>query len=154
MKSSTSTKMDTPAQTEGHHRRRRIVLGLFVFALAAVVYFGPMLRKQEPDYYDPARASLVNAKQLFEESLVHEQVLVEQLQMARKELDSAITQLAKVAALDPAHRASVESLRAGLLSLENPGHPGKTSPEQLKQSYRDLLAQMDELIRDMDARRR
>lgn len=150
MKSSTPANINLPEQMEGHRRRRYIVLGLFIAVLAAILYFGPMLRKQEPNYYDPARVALINAKQQFEESLVHEQVLIDQLNMARAELDTAISQLARVAALDPAHRAGVESLRANLLALENPEHPGTTSPEQLKQSYRELLMQMDALIKDMD----
>lgn len=140
-----------PADTEDHRRRRYILLGLSVILIAAAAYFGPALRDREPDYYDPARATLVNAKRLFEESLVHEQVLVSNLQMAREELDAAITQLGKVATLDPAHRSAVESLRAKLLSIENPDHPGATSPEELKLLYRDLLLQMDTLIEDMDS---
>ena len=94
------------------------------------------------------------ARLLFEESLGHEQVVIEQLQMAHEELDSAIAQLEKVADLDPAYRTRIESLRASLLSIENPDHPGEASPEKLQQSYRDLMAQMEALITNLDNRGR
>ena len=154
MKLSKSTNMDLPAQTEEHRRRRYVVLGLCIFALAAAIYFGPVLRKHEPNYYNPVRASLIKARKLFAESLVHEQVLSDQLKMAHEELDSAITRLAKVADLDPAYRARIESLRASLLSLENPDRPKDESPEKLQQAYRDLLAQMETMIADLDNRGR
>jgi hypothetical protein len=148
------TKLNLPPQTAEHRRRRYVVLGLGIIALAAAIYFGPVLREQEPNYYDPARTALVNARLQFEESLGHEQVLIDQIQMAHEELDSAITQLAKVAELDPAYRTRIEALRSSLLSIENTDHPGETSPEKLQQSYRDLLAQMDALITDLDNRGR
>ena len=148
------TKLNPPPQTTEHRRRRYVVLGLGIIALVAVIYFGPVLREQEPNYYDPARTALVNARLQLEESLGHEQVLIDQLKMAHEELDSAITQLATVADLDPAYRARIEALRASLLSIENPDRPGEKSPEKLQQSYRDLLAQMDALITDLENRGR
>ena len=154
MKPDISNSMDLPPQPENHRRRRYVVLGLGFVILVAVIIFGPMLRKQEPNYYDPARAALINARQQFEESLAHEEVLLEQIRMAHEELDSAITQLARVADLDPSHRSAIESLRASLLSIENPDHPEETSPEQLRQSYRDLLVRMDALIKDVEKRSR
>jgi len=149
-----TTKLNLSVQTVEHRRRRYVALGLGIIALAAAIYFGPVLREQEPNYYDPARTALVDARLLFEESFGHEQVVIDQLQMAHEELDSAITQLAKVADLDPAYRTRIEALRASLLSIENPDHPEETSQEQLQQSYRDLLAQIDALITDLDNRGR
>jgi septal ring factor EnvC (AmiA/AmiB activator) len=149
-------KMDLPEQTEDHRRRRYVVLGLCIIALAAAIYFGPALREHEPDYYDPARAALIKAERQFEESLVHEEVMIDQLKMAHEELDSAIAQLAKVADLDPVHRSRIESLRKSLQSIErkNSADPGETNPEKLQQDYRDLLAQIGALIKDIDDRRR
>lgn len=154
MKSNMTTKLDLPVKTEEHRRRRYVVLGLIIIVLTAAIYFGPVVRKQEPNYYDPARTALVNARHLFEESLVHEQVVIHQLQMAHEELDLAITRLAKVADLDPVYRTRVESLRASLLSIENPDRPGEASPEKLQQSYQDLLSQMEAMITDLDNRGR
>jgi len=137
-----------------HRRRRYVVLGLGIFALAAVIIFGPALREQEPDYYDPARTALVNARLRFEESLGHEQALITQLQMVREELGSAIAQLDKAADLDSADRTRIEAMRSGLLSIEHPENPGELNPDELQQSYRDLLAQMDALITELDNRSR
>jgi len=154
MNSNMSGKTSPPAQAKEHSRRHSVVMGLGLVVLFIAIYFGPALREQEPDYYDPARTALLNARQQFEESLSHEQVLIDQLKIAREELDSAITQLGRVADLDPAHRARIESLRASLLSIENTDLSGEASPVKLQQSYRDLLAQMDALIRDIDDRGR
>jgi exonuclease VII small subunit len=125
-----------------------------ILALAAVSYFGPMLREQEPNYYNPARTALVNARLRFEESLGHEQALITQLQMVREELDSAITQLDKAADLDPADRARIKTLRSSLLLIEPHDGLREPSSNELHQSYRDLLAQMDALITDLDNRSR
>jgi len=154
MKPDMTDRMEQPAQAEEHGRRHYVVLGLAIVLLAAAIFFGPSLREQEPDFYDPARIALVNARQRFEESLGHEQALVEQLQMAHAELESAIGQLEMVANLDPAHRTRIESLRASLRTIENSDRSGNTDPELLQQSYRDLLTQMDELIGEMDERAR
>lgn len=148
------TRLNQSAQREEHRRRRYVILGLAIIALVAALYFGPAFREQEPNYYDPARTALVNARLLFEESLGHEQVLVDQLQMAHDELDSAINQLSKAADLEPAFRTRIASLRARLLALEDPDSPGETSPEKLRQSYRDLMAQIEALITELDNRGR
>jgi predicted Zn-dependent protease len=149
-----STKLKLPSQTVGHRRHRYVVLGLVSIALAAAIYFGQALREQEPNYYDPARTALVNARLRIEESIGHEQALIAQLQMAHAELDEAIAQLAKAANLDPADRTRIDSLRSILLSIENPDHLGAISSTKLQQSYQDLLAQMEALITDMDKRNR
>ena len=99
--------MNLSQQTEDHRRRRYVVLSLGIIAVAAAIYFRPALREHEPNYYDPARATLIKAQRQFEESLVHEQVLIDQLKMANEDLDSAIAQLAKVADLDPVHRSRI-----------------------------------------------
>ena len=137
-----------------HRRRRYVVIVLSIIALAVAIFFGPALREQEPDYYNPARTALVNARLRFEESLGHEQALITQLHMLREELGSAIAELEKAANLDPADRARIESMRSDLLSIEHPEKPGELNPNELHQSYRDLLAQMDALITEIDNRSR
>lgn len=129
-------------------------MGLALAVVAAATYFGPQLREQEPDYYNPARTALVNARLRFESSLGHEQALINQLRLAHEELDSAITQLSRAADLDPADRARIEGLRTGLQAIERADRLGETTAAGLQQSYRDLLAQMDVLIRDLENRGR
>jgi len=135
-------------------RRRNIALGLGILVLAAVIFYGPALREQEPNFYNPARTALVNARLRFEESLGHEQALIAQLQLVHEELDSAITHLGKAADLDPADRARIEALRSSIQSIERPDALVESSANELHQSYRDLLAQMDALITDLDNRTR
>ena len=149
-----ATKQNLHYQTLKHHRRRYVALGVAVFALAAVIFFGPTLREQEPNYYNPARTALVNARLRFEESLGHEQALITQLQMVREELGSAIAELDKAADLDPADQAGIKAIRAGLLSIEHPDNPGEPGTNELHQAYRDLLDQMDALITELDNRSR
>ena len=106
-----TTKPNRSLQTAARTRRRYVVLGLGIIAMVAAIYYGPSLREQEPDYYNPARTALVNARMRLEESLGHEHALIAQLQMAREELDSAIANLARAADRDrcpalehPVHR--------------------------------------------------
>jgi hypothetical protein len=148
--SSMPTKLELPSQTVENHRRRYVVAGLAIIFLAAVIYFGPALREREPNYYNPARTALVNARLRFEESLGHEQALISHRQLAREELNSAITQLAKAEDLDPADRARIEALRSSLLSIENPDRPDELSSKKLHQSYQHLFAQMEALITELE----
>lgn len=143
---------DSPEPGETNHRRRNMVLVLGGIALIVAIYFGPAIRQHAPDYYDPVRADLVKATLMIEDSLTHEQALIEHLKMAHEELDAAIARLTTVADMDPGHRSSVESLRASLRSMEDPDYIRNTSPEKLRQSYREILAQVDALIRSMDSR--
>jgi|GEM_PF-3494425 hypothetical protein len=149
-----TTEQNLYQQAVKQRRRRYIVLGAAIVALAGVIIFGPALRQQEPDYYDPARTALVNARLRFEESLGHEQALITQLHMVREELASAMAELDKAADLDPADRARIEDMRSGLMSIEHPDKPGELNPNELQQSYRDLLARMDALITELDNRSR
>ena len=134
--------------------RRYLLLTFGLIVLAVAIYFGPQLREQEPDYYNPARTALVNARLRFEASLGHEEALITQLRMAHEELDAAITQLSRAADLDPADRARIEGLRADLQAIERTDRQGETSAARLQESYRDLLTQMDALITDMENRKR
>ena len=149
-----STELNTGTQTEGSHRRHYVILGLGIIALATALYFGPELRDREPNYYDPARAALLNARQRFEESMVHEQELISHRQIAREELKSAITELARAANLDPADRARIEDLRSSLLSIESPDSPEQAGSQNLHQSYHALFEQMEALIADLEDRSR
>lgn len=149
-----TTEQNLYQKSVKHRRRRYIVLGVGIFALAVVIIFGPALREQEPDYYNPARTALVNARLRFEESLGHEQALIAQLHMVREELGSAIAELEKAADLDPADRARIEAMRSGLMSIEHSDEPGELNPNELQQLYRDLLAQMDAMITEIDNRSR
>jgi chromosome segregation ATPase len=149
-----TTEQNLYQKSVKHRRRRYIVLGVGIFALAVVIIFGPALREQEPDYYNPARTALVNARLRFEESLGHEQALIAQLNMVREELGSAIAELEKAADLDPADRARIEAMRSALMSIEHSDEPGELNPNEQQQSYRDLLAQMDAMITEIDNRSR
>ena len=150
MKSRNQIKPRLHPKREKHRRRRYVLMGLGIIALAAAVIYGPALRKQGPNFYNPARNALVNARLRFEQSLDHELALVDQLQQAREELDLAITELGKAADLDPADRAKIEQMRSKLLSMESPDHLEQLGSQELFQSYRDLLAQMEALIADID----
>jgi hypothetical protein len=149
-----TTERNLSRQTVKFRRRRYFILGLGIFALIAVTFFGPALREQEPNFYNPARTALVNARLRFEESLGHEQALITQLQKVHEELDSAITHLSKAADLDPADRARIETLRSSIQSMERPDGLVDLNSNELHKSYQDLLTQIDALITDLDNRAR
>jgi len=136
-------------QRKARSIRRYTLVGSGIVALGLLIAFGSSLRDQEPNYYSPARTELVNARMRFEESLAHEQALIEQLRLAHQELDAALAQLSKAVELDPAHRVRIEGLRSRLLEMEAADRRGEMSPEDLQASYRQLLAQMDALINEL-----
>jgi hypothetical protein len=133
--------------------RNSIVLGLAVLILAVLVfYFGPEVRKQEPDYYAPGRTALVNARMRFSESLAHENELIRQEDLANKELNLAISQLAAAENIDPSDRVLIEEMRQSLVEIEKADHLGENSPRQLQKKYQSLLEQMDALITRLENR--
>ena len=52
------TEFKRPIYTPRQRRQRYAVLALVVIGLAGAAYFGPTLRKHQPNYYDPARTAL------------------------------------------------------------------------------------------------
>jgi acyl-CoA reductase-like NAD-dependent aldehyde dehydrogenase len=75
--------------------------------------------------------------------------------MIREDLDSAIKELGKAADLDAADRTRIEALRSSLLLIEQrPDDLGELSSNELHQSYRDLLEQIDAMITELDNRSR
>ena len=139
-------KLNSSSTSDRKRLRRYFVLGLVILSVSVAIYTGVLIREQEPDYYAPGRAALINAKRKFEESLVYEQAFIEKKQMAHEEIILAIDQLAKAEDLDSADRARIEEIRASLLAIDETDYPGETSPGQRQKKYREVLNEMDSLI--------
>jgi hypothetical protein len=141
-----ANRSDTRPTTRHPHLWRYAVAVIGALSLAGIFYLGFVLRAKEPNFYSPARTALVGVRQRLAESYSHERAMLEQLRMARSELDAAIRHLEKAARLDPEDRRVIETLRVRLKALENPNGVSQLSPEELRQSYHALMAQLDALI--------
>jgi hypothetical protein len=119
--------------------------------IAVSIYLGSVLHDMEPDFYQPVRTALVTARQRIEQAYGHEATAIRELRLAHGELDAAITALNK-APVDPADQRKLETLQMRLQSLEDVGRLEHTSPEQLQQSYHDIISQLKALITRLESR--
>lgn len=149
-----SNELNSSISLNSPRYRRYVVAGLLIATLAIVISIGSVIRKQEPDFYAPGRAALVNARLRFEESLAHEQALIKQQRIAHEEMNLAISQLADAENLDPASRSQIEDIRTSFLAIEKATSMNETSPKNLQQQYRNLLDQIDALISRLESRSR
>ena len=143
-----SNRLNSPASLRRH--RRHLVTSIIVVALIALFYFAPNLREQEPNYYEPGRSALVNARLHFKESLPHEQAFIEQQQKAHEQMELAIAYLLEAEGLDLTDRKRIEALRLNLLALKNTDQTQAMTPQVLQQTYRDILEQLDALISKLE----
>ena len=139
-----------PAGKQRTHRL--LVVSLAVIALLAIFYMGTEIREQKPNFYSPGRAALINARLRFEESMQHEEALIEQQRISQEGLNLAISLLSKAENLDPADRADIEDMQTRIKAIEKAGRPGDASLKLLQKEHRDLLEQMDALITKIETK--
>jgi hypothetical protein len=107
------------------------------------------LWSHRPDYYDPARTTLVEAERLLTRSFDRYQqqiALREEIREAHMLLREAIADLERAQRLDAADKPRIEAIRLRLERLElESGTPGM-SAEELRGTYREILTQLESLI--------
>jgi hypothetical protein len=129
---------------------------LFVAAglgLAAAVYFGWLMRANDPNFYEPARSAVVDVRFHLSEIYAHEAAAIEQLRLVHRDLGDALDQLSKAALLDTEDRQELEQLKARLQELEKAAIRTAVTPDQLKHSYRALSHDLDALIGRLEHRK-
>lgn len=130
-------------------RWQGVVAIVLVVGFTGLIYIGLLLRATGPDYYQPARTALVEARQKLEASYNHEAVLLEQLRSTHHDLEAAIVALAQ-ARVSPGDELEVAKIQTRLRALEDVRDLEKLSPEQLHQSYRDIEAQLTALVEKLE----
>jgi hypothetical protein len=141
-------KLNSPSRLPRY--TRRILLATLITTLTASIYFGSDLHQQNPGYYVPGRAAIVNARLWLEQSLAHERALIEQHRKAHEEISHVISQLAEAKSLDPSEQSRIENMQASLLQIERANSMGHTSLDELQQQYQRLLEQMNNVISQME----
>jgi hypothetical protein len=131
-------------------KRHLVFIVVAVILLAVAIFFGLKIRDQEPNFYTPGRASLVNAKRKLAESLYHENAIIKERRLAHEEIDAAITLLTSAENLDPTDRSSINDLRARLEGIEQADREGEISQNKLQGMYKELLEQINSLIKRLE----
>lgn len=137
---------NTPAPESQQQGRPYMFVALFILTLLVMLIAGLLLRDNKPDFYDPGRAAIVNARMHLEESLGLEQALIEQQRMAHAEINKAIAQLDKAETLDAEDYSRIEQVRQQLLAIEKADSQREENPGELHKQYKDILDQMESLI--------
>lgn len=134
------------AKSVWHYLQQRWMRVLLAaIALAGLFVAGIRLHQIEPNYYSPARSSLISARQKIIESYNHESDMLKQMKTTHQELENAIAALNK-ARVDAATTAKIDAIKVRLRSLEDVDHLENTSPRALLQTYREIEGQMSEII--------
>ncbi len=130
---------------------RALIIAVVIIGGAILTYIVLDARDTRPNYYAPARTALVTAKERFEVAFGEESNLLNYLQETHRDLENAIAALEQ-ARIDPELRHDIDTLRLRLRALEDMKRLQHTTPEQLKQSYHEIGAQIDALIAKLEKR--
>lgn len=144
-----SDTKDMPNVPLNRQLLRTLLIVVVVLGAAIVTYLMLNARNSAPDYYVPARTALVTAKERLEVSYGEEANLLTLLQQTHRDLETAVEALDQ-ASIDPELRNEVDTLRLRLRALEDVKRLEKTTPEQLKNSYHAIEAQLDALIAKLE----
>lgn len=120
-----------------------LMLGLFSFlGLGLILY--PQTR---PNYDQPARPSLTEAKRHLDAFYADEKLLLKELSETRRQLEQTLRLLTKAQQqLSSEQRQTLERLRYRLYHLEDIRSTEQLTPESLRQTYRQLAAELSELV--------
>jgi len=118
-------------------------IGLGVLGL-----LGALLVLRDPgEYYSPARGTLSEAELRLGESYRHETQVLQELQEAHQELRAAVGLLETAEIENPGRKQEIAEIRSRLQQLEDDQKTQRMTPAELKQTYLDLLRQLETVIR-------
>ena len=145
-------KLD-PRSPERHQRRDdqqtlRSAAGFLVVALilgSVLLIFD--LYQDRPDYYEPARSALVEARLHLNASYDRERDLLKKVQSAHRELDAAIRFMERAEQEAPADKKELAALRGRVQALEDDQKTEQMSVSELHRRYQALFEDLDALIR-------
>lgn len=135
-------------KTHSTHRRRnrRLLLALCLILLSGALLL-PLIDAWRPDFYQPARPALTQAKIHLSAYYVAEKFLLTELSETHQELAATLDLLDKAKTqLAAADRRLLERLRSRLHRLEDDRVTKRLTPQALHQLYRQLAGELEELI--------
>jgi predicted nucleic acid-binding Zn-ribbon protein len=121
-----------------------------VVMLLGVLFLLVDLEKEQPDFYQPARAELTEAATILSQTYAEEKELFQQLRPVHTRLDDAIALLGRAERLDPEDKRRIETLQARLRALEDTDRMLSTDPKDLLRAYRELTDQLNDLAMKLE----
>ncbi len=133
--------------TGGTMRPLILILGLLSMVGISLLLYPP----SRPDFYQPARPSLTEAKRHLDFFYVDEKLLLKELSEARHQLNLTLDQLSDAGNHLSRHQhRTLERLRARLYELENIHNTEHMTPKALQEIYRQLADELKALIDGLD----
>ncbi len=105
------------------------------------------LYQDRPDYYEPVRSALVEARLHLNASYGRERDLLEQVRSVHRELEAAIQFMARAEQAEPADRKDLAALRERIRALEDFQKTEQMSTSELFRTYQALIEDLNTLIR-------
>jgi hypothetical protein len=142
-----TTYSDTGKLYSLHRRRRRRLLMALALGLLLAALLLPLLEGWRPNFYQPARPALTQAKMHLSAFYVDEKFLLTELSETHRQLAATLDLLDKAKQqLAPADRSLLERLRARLRQLEDDRMTRRLTPDALHKLYKQLASELEELI--------
>ncbi|MGA7982653.1 MAG: hypothetical protein WCA32_20830 [Chromatiaceae bacterium] len=141
-----TNQQESPSNTKGRGLRSAggfLVVALVVGAILLVLD----LYEDLPNLYDPARVALSRAESHLDRSYDHDEELLSEIRAAHQELDSAIDLLESAEEADPAIKGQIEAVRLRLEALKKEQPTPAMTPKKLHRTYRELLADINKLLK-------
>ncbi|MEJ2456123.1 MAG: hypothetical protein P8103_18510 [Candidatus Thiodiazotropha sp.] len=133
--------------TGGTMRSLILILGLLSMVGITLILYPP----SRPDFYQPARPSLTEAKRHLDFFYADEKLLLKELSETRQQLDLTLNLLSDAGnQLSRQQHRTLERLRVRLHQLENIHNTEHMTPEALQETYRQLAAELKALIEGLD----
>lgn len=105
------------------------------------------LYQDRPDYFEPVRSALVEARLHLTASYERERGLLEQVRSVHRELEAAIQFMERAERAEPADRKELAALRERVRALEDFQKTEKMSASELFHTYQALIEDLNSLIR-------
>jgi DNA repair ATPase RecN len=120
-----------------------LTLGLLTLLGIGLILYA----QQRPDYYQPARPSLTEAKRHLDVFYADEKLLLKTLSETRWQLEQTLKLLTKAQQqLSLEQRQTLDRLRYRLYHLEDIHNTERMTPDSLRETYRQLAAELSDLI--------
>jgi len=136
--------------TAGRQAVRRGAALVFVALLLGGLFLLTDLEEGRPNFYEPARAPLLDAAMILSESSAAENELGQELQMLHRRLDNAVGLLGQAERLDPQDKRQINTVKARLRALKVAGRMVSTDPTTLQRAYQSLTEQLSTLARKLE----